>query len=47
MNIASIHSLFKNILYSGAIATTAAISLLAPSLSKPAEANLENSYITL
>ncbi|ABG51624.1 C-terminal processing peptidase-2. Serine peptidase. MEROPS family S41A [Trichodesmium erythraeum IMS101] len=43
MNIASIHSLFKNILYSGAIATTAAISLLAPSLSKPAEANLENS----
>lgn len=43
MNIASIHSLFKNLLYSGAIATTAAISLLAPSLSKPAEANLENS----
>ncbi|MGK7919036.1 MAG: carboxyl-terminal processing protease CtpB [Trichodesmium sp.] len=33
----------QKILYSGAIATTAALSLLAPSFSKPAEANLENS----
>lgn len=33
----------QKILYSGAIATTVALSLLAPSLSKPAEANLENS----
>ncbi|OZH53395.1 peptidase S41, partial [Hydrocoleum sp. CS-953] len=44
MNSASKHfSFIQNILYSGAIATTAALSLLAPSLSKPAEANLENS----
>lgn len=44
MKLASKHfSFIQNILYSGAIATTAALSLLAPSLSKPAEANLENS----
>ena len=44
MNLASKHfSLIQNILYSGAIATTAALSLVAPSLSKPVEANLENS----
>ncbi len=44
MNLVSKHfSFIQNILYSGAIATTAALSLLAPSLSKPAEANLENS----
>ncbi|MCL2933328.1 MAG: S41 family peptidase [Trichodesmium sp. MAG_R03] len=44
MKLASKHfSFIQNILYSGAIATTVAFSLLAPSLSKPAEANLENS----
>ena len=37
------NSFLQAILYSGAIATTAALSLLAPNLSKPAEANLENS----
>ncbi|NES67637.1 MAG: PDZ domain-containing protein [Okeania sp. SIO2D1] len=37
------NSILQAILYSGAIATTTALSLLAPSLSKPAEANLENS----
>ncbi len=44
MNSASKNlSFIQNILYSGALATTAALSILAPSLSKPAEANLENS----
>ena len=43
-HLASKHFYFiQKILYSGAIATTVALSLLAPSLSKPAEANLENS----
>lgn len=37
------NSILQAILYSGAIATTAALSLLAPNLSKPAGANLENS----
>ncbi|NES78635.1 MULTISPECIES: carboxyl-terminal processing protease CtpB [unclassified Okeania] len=37
------NSILQAILYSGAIATTTALSLLAPTLSKPAEANLENS----
>ncbi|NET41846.1 carboxyl-terminal processing protease CtpB [Okeania sp. SIO2B3] len=37
------NSILQVILYSGAIATTTALSLLAPNLSKPAEANLENS----
>ncbi|WP_202219481.1 S41 family peptidase, partial [Okeania sp. KiyG1] len=37
------NSILKAILYSGAIATTTALSLLAPNLSKPAGANLENS----
>ncbi|NET24598.1 carboxyl-terminal processing protease CtpB [Okeania sp. SIO1I7] len=37
------NSILQAILYSGAIATTTALSLLAPNLSKPAEANLENS----
>ncbi len=35
-------SFFQAILYSGAIATTAALSLFAPTLNKPAEASLEN-----
>ncbi|MCL2923954.1 MAG: S41 family peptidase [Trichodesmium sp. MAG_R04] len=44
MKLASKHfSFIQNILYSGAITATVALSLLAPSLSKPAEANLENS----
>lgn len=36
-------SLLQAILYGGAIATTAALSLLAPTWSKPADASLENS----
>jgi len=36
-------SFVQNILYSGVIVTITALSLLAPGLSKPAEANLENS----
>ncbi len=44
MNSASKNfSLIQKILYGGAIATTSALSLLAPTLSKPAKANLENS----
>lgn len=37
------NSILQAILYCGAIATTTALSLFAPTLSKPAEANLENS----
>ncbi|NEP78589.1 MAG: PDZ domain-containing protein [Okeania sp. SIO3B3] len=37
------NSILQAIFYSGAIATTTALSLLAPTLSKPAGANLENS----
>ncbi|MEB3339588.1 carboxyl-terminal processing protease CtpB [Okeania sp.] len=44
MNSPSKHfSLISKIFYSGALATTAALSLLTPSFTQPAEANLENS----
>jgi len=44
MNLASKNfSLIKKIFYSGAVTTTAALSLLTPTFTKPAEANLENS----
>ena len=44
MNSASKNiSLIQKIFYSGAVATTTALSLLTPTFIQPAEANLENS----